>query len=300
MALDQLRLNSNEQILAATKLRQDRLANSNLNQAPVSQTSDLSNITEAEPAEALVQGQNNSLSGAFKQLKQLKRSKDAESGRLNFKQDGLSTGLNGGKAEKFGSNRQSMTGVMGDLWQKAKAAKKDEKAGIVSGLKNQVKAQAASAINTSTSNLLQKAWLNVIDSYGLTLLYVNFHVLCRFIFGKQYFCKLGHEWLAGKGVGSVASSTGKAAGTAKAASASSGKQATSGVADTLFGVPFTVMGMLEAGLLALVDALIAMSLLISFTPLILMAYILNEPLKALWEGFGVFATMIADLVGGLI
>ena len=55
----------------------------------------------------------------------------------------------------------------------------------------------ASPINKSTSKLLQQAWLNLIDSFGLTLIWINIHVFLNLVLGSKLFCKLGDEWTAG-------------------------------------------------------------------------------------------------------
>ncbi len=54
------------------------------------------------------------------------------------------------------------------------------------------------AIKEGTSKLLQQAWLNLIDSFGLTLIWINIHVLLRYVVGSKFFCKLGEEWSLNK------------------------------------------------------------------------------------------------------
>ncbi len=54
---------------------------------------------------------------------------------------------------------------------------------------------AASPIRKSTSKLLQQAWLNLADSWGLTLLWIDIHVWLGSIVGHNFFCKLGQEWM---------------------------------------------------------------------------------------------------------
>lgn len=51
------------------------------------------------------------------------------------------------------------------------------------------------AASQGTSKLLQQSWLNLIDSYGLTLIWINIHVWLGSIFGHKFFTKLGHEWM---------------------------------------------------------------------------------------------------------
>ncbi|MFA5024543.1 MAG: hypothetical protein WC523_06350 [Patescibacteria group bacterium] len=50
-------------------------------------------------------------------------------------------------------------------------------------------------VNTATNNLLKKAWLNLIPSWGLTLLWINIHVFLGTVFGEKFFSKLGMEWV---------------------------------------------------------------------------------------------------------
>jgi len=46
-----------------------------------------------------------------------------------------------------------------------------------------------------TAYLLKMAWFNLIDSFGLTLIYINLHVFGRSVFGEKVFCELGEEWV---------------------------------------------------------------------------------------------------------
>ena len=46
-----------------------------------------------------------------------------------------------------------------------------------------------------TAKLLKLAWLNIITSFGLTLIYINLHVFGRAVLSKKIFCELGEEWL---------------------------------------------------------------------------------------------------------
>ncbi len=56
-------------------------------------------------------------------------------------------------------------------------------------------AAAANPARLATDNLLKSAWLNLITSFGLTLLYINAHVLLRRVFGPKFFSDLGEEWV---------------------------------------------------------------------------------------------------------
>lgn len=74
--------------------------------------------------------------------------------------------------------------------------KKKEEAGSKKDGEESKLAEAATApIRKGISNLLQQAWLNLADSFGLTLLWIDIHVWLGSIVGHKFFCKLGQEWL---------------------------------------------------------------------------------------------------------
>jgi hypothetical protein len=92
------------------------------------------------------------------------------------------------------------TGSFGD-WASAvrQAAKiKRQAQNLKEKTKGKLEQAAAAPINRATSKLLQQAWINLIDSFGLTLIWINIHVFLRFSLGEKLFCKLGHEWLPKK------------------------------------------------------------------------------------------------------
>lgn len=66
--------------------------------------------------------------------------------------------------------------------QKKIAQRRENEAGLTSGLEKK-----------ATGGALRAAWLSLIPSWGLTLLYINVHVFLSWIFPKQ-FCSLGQEW----------------------------------------------------------------------------------------------------------
>jgi len=61
--------------------------------------------------------------------------------------------------------------------------------------KEKIKEKIAAPVKQGTSWLLKAAWLNLIDSFGLTLIYINLHVFLRWVLSDKLFCKLGEEWL---------------------------------------------------------------------------------------------------------
>lgn len=63
--------------------------------------------------------------------------------------------------------------------------------------KLKARVSVSGAINKETSALLRQAWINIIDSFGLTLIWINIHVILSYIFGTKAFCRLGEEWVGG-------------------------------------------------------------------------------------------------------
>lgn len=51
-----------------------------------------------------------------------------------------------------------------------------------------------SPIRKGTSSLLRAAWINLIDSFGLTLIWIDIHVFLNKVLGDGMFCRLGEEW----------------------------------------------------------------------------------------------------------
>lgn len=61
------------------------------------------------------------------------------------------------------------------------------------GLKKTVK-KKVSGIRKGTSAFLRAAWIHMIDSFGLTLLYIDIHIFGNKVFGDNVFCPIGEEW----------------------------------------------------------------------------------------------------------
>jgi len=59
-----------------------------------------------------------------------------------------------------------------------------------------------SPIRKGTSALLRAAWINLIDSFGLTLIWIDIHVFLNKVLGDGMFCRLGEEWTDRPGVSS--------------------------------------------------------------------------------------------------
>jgi len=59
----------------------------------------------------------------------------------------------------------------------------------------QALSKATAPARRATSKLLQEAWINIIPSFGLTIIWINIHVFLGMVFGNNFFCKLGGEWI---------------------------------------------------------------------------------------------------------
>ncbi|MBU0620135.1 MAG: hypothetical protein ABII99_02320 [Patescibacteria group bacterium] len=62
-------------------------------------------------------------------------------------------------------------------------------------LKEKAAKKITAPIRKGTNWLLKLSWLNLIDSVGLSLIWINIHVGLNKIFGDKLFVKLGGEWL---------------------------------------------------------------------------------------------------------
>lgn len=151
--------------------------------------------------------------------------------------------------------------VISRLYRQAKEKAKGAKA---SGLGAQATQLAAAPIQQGTSKLLQQSWLNLIDSYGLTLIWINVHVFLRWTVGEKYFCKLGREWLPTSKGGGIAANTGTSQG--------------SGL---LLGLPAAGLGLLEAGVLAMLDLIVLLVIALNIILIALIVYIVLHPVDAI-------------------
>jgi hypothetical protein len=147
---------------------------------------------------------------------------------------------------------------------------------------------AKNLINNLTSSLLRKSWWNIIDTWGLTFLYVDFHILGRFVFGPEMFCKLGQEWDPSKALG------GKEMGvvTKTSKSVSSGGSSSS----SFFGIPYSAIGIPETGLVGSVNALIIVSIFIALVPIVVIGMILTDSSMAL-QFLGTFWSITRGVFG---
>jgi len=75
------------------------------------------------------------------------------------------------------------------------AAKREAALSEETKKKKEDKSSSSNPVNKATSNLLKNAWLNIIPSFGLTLIWINIHVFLGAVFSEKLFCKLGMEWV---------------------------------------------------------------------------------------------------------
>ncbi|MEK7139649.1 MAG: hypothetical protein AAB817_03035 [Patescibacteria group bacterium] len=83
------------------------------------------------------------------------------------------------------------------------------------------------ARKTASAELLKQAWLNLIDSIGLTFLYIFFHFCARYIAGSQSFCAFGEEWFIAPSSGMKSAAKAGTTGSAKAAAKNRAKDSVS-------------------------------------------------------------------------
>ena len=120
--------------------------------------------------------------------------------------------------EKVGELNQARrdTPIPGDLEEQVEAetweeAVADRRKRMANGAADKIGTAVAAPLNKGTSRLLQQAWLNLIDSFGLTLIWINIHVFLGIVLGNKLFCKLGEEWTAGGGLTGATGAAGSAA-----------------------------------------------------------------------------------------
>ena len=61
--------------------------------------------------------------------------------------------------------------------------------------KDKIQEKVVAPVKTGTNNALRWAWMTLIPSFGLSLIYINLHVFLKMVFGEKLFCKLGDEWI---------------------------------------------------------------------------------------------------------
>ncbi len=65
-------------------------------------------------------------------------------------------------------------------------------------LKKKIISKPLNPAKLGLAKLLQAAWENLLDSFGLTLIWIDLHYILSYVFGKNLFCDLGEEWVINK------------------------------------------------------------------------------------------------------
>lgn len=138
-----------------------------------------------------------------------------------------------------------------------------------------------------TDDLLRQSWLNLIPSWGTTLIYIDCHAFLSFVLGESYFCKLGHEW---------ASMVGGKAG----ASAGAGAQAESQIVSTQMTAVIEQagdkIGLIEIMTLIIIHILLFVIILALIFLITLLAYVVSHPVQSAIDFFGVTAQIFYNYI----
>ena len=126
-----------------------------------------------------------------------------------------------------------------------------------------------SKISKATAGILKDSWMGLVESFGLTLLYIDLHFLLNMILGDKMFCKLGHEWVPAE----IEKFGGKRA--------------------EMLGKKIEVV---ETGGCCAINGCLLMLLLISFAPIILLIWVVVHPVDAL----AYLGTMIYNLFKSIL
>jgi len=76
-----------------------------------------------------------------------------------------------------------------------KPALAGEGGGAGEGMAGAIEGVGEAAASKGTGELLKQSWMNLITSFGLTLIYINIHFVLRYLMGIKFFCQFGEEWM---------------------------------------------------------------------------------------------------------
>lgn len=95
------------------------------------------------------------------------------------------------------ANEQTWAAQFASARQQAATSKKKE--GQKTGTLGMIEEKAEELIQEPSKKALKACWLNCIETYGLTLIYVIFHFIMKYLGGpfSRFFCKMGSEGLFG-------------------------------------------------------------------------------------------------------
>ncbi len=160
------------------------------------------------------------------------------------------------RQQKSKNNVQSTLNKKQEQKQKAKAKETSQ------SMKAKTGKASGTPLKEGTKWLLRGAWLNIITSFGLTIIWIDLHVFLRFVVGKRFFCGLGEEWLPNLAVMSQITQT------------SSSR------------MKIKMIGFLEALLLLFLNLMYLFILFSIVTLFLLMAAVIDNPLAFVGKIFG--------------
>lgn len=135
--------------------------------------------------------------------------------------------------------------------------------------KKQVKEKMASPVKMQTNRMLRQAWLWLIPSFGLSLIYIYLHVFMHFV-SPDVFCDLGEEWNLGSAAADESESGAMSSGGAK---------------------------IVEWGMLIFVSIAVGAVLFTAFGFLYLLTDIIKNPIESLWT-YGI--KPIAEIIKNML
>jgi hypothetical protein len=128
-------------------------------------------------------------------------------------------------------------------------------------------------LSSATSKTLKGAWLNLIDSFGLTLIYINLHVFGHSVLGEKIFCSLGEEWIP--------------------------NNLRSGLGSSAVKNKIKALGLIEKIVLIILDLIVVLALLGSLTILVLIAAVFTGSfviiVKMGWEAIKSLLSLFGDI-----
>ncbi|MDP2708503.1 MAG: hypothetical protein Q8O93_00405 [bacterium] len=145
---------------------------------------------------------------AARQRNQERQEEDSRADRL--RQARMADEDKGRQEEAAGADRQKQSAAEPrSLRQRAMQAR--QALNLKERAKQKLEAKVTAPAKIATSNALRWAWLTLIPSFGLSLIYINIHVFLRMVLGEKLFCKLGEEWIP-KQVSAIGGEAGKGLG----------------------------------------------------------------------------------------
>ncbi len=188
---------------------------------------------------------------------------------------GLSAGGDNAKKEKKNNEDASSkkeTDKKGTFNQR-KSKKTIEKEALKAGAKGAAGGAVDKYAQRMTGRLLKLSWSNLLDSFGLTLIYINIHFFGRAVLSQKIFCEPGREWIPGD------------LADQKSSIHSSG-----------FQKRLSMLPLVEKMLLILIDLILLGSILIIITEIALVVNIISNPMTLVKLAWGYVWEIMGETV----